>query len=249
MIVGLRNERWTMTFFVVEHTHPLMEQPERVRYYRSHCKIPTEDYQLLLTLHDVNLSTSDCMGVLGRVHGGDTRILPYLKRDVSNERAKIWQAITFRDMDMTVKYFEGRKAENPEYFFAKQKYPATNSVTALLWVDGRTRLLYPNYKDCVFFDTTFCTNRYNMPFSPIVGVNNHLQTIALGCALLQDETTETFRWVFEQWMVAMDIEHPTNIMIDQDQSMATTIEQVFPNICHRCCKFHVFSNARSKLGR
>ena len=50
-------------------------------------------------------------------------------------------------------------------------------------------------------------------------------------------------------MVAMDNEHPTNIMTDQDRAMATTIEQVFPNICHRCCKFHVFSNACSKLGR
>ena len=249
MIVGLRDGRLTVTCFVAEHTHPLMQQPERVRYYRSHRKIPAEDYELLLTLHDINLSNSDCMSFLGRIHGGDPRILPYVKRDVANERAKLREAITQQDMDMTVKYFERRKAENPEFFFAKQKDPATNSVTALFWVDGRTRALYPKYKDCVFFDTTFCTNRYNMPFGPIVGINNHLQTISLGCALLPDETIETFKWVFEQWMVAMDNEHPKNIMTDQDQAMATAIEQVLPNTCHRCCKFHVFSNARSKLGR
>ena len=249
MIVGLREGRLTVTCFVAEHTHPLMQQPERVRYYRSHRKIPDEDYELLLTLHDINLSNSDCMSFLGRIHGGDPRILPYVKRDVVNERAKLREAITQQDMDMTVKYFERRKVENPEFFFAKQKDPATNSVTALFWVDGRTRALYPKYKDCVFFDTTFCTNRYNMPFGPIVGINNHLQTISLGCALLLDETIETFKWVFEQWMVAMDNEHPKNIMTDQDQAMATAIEQVLPNTCHRCCKFHVFSNARSKLGR
>ena len=142
MIVGLREERWTVICFVAEHTHPLMEQPERVRYYRSHCSIPAEDYQLLLTLHDVNLSNLDCMGVLGRIHGGDTRILPYVKRDVTNERAKLRRGLTFRDMDMTVKYFERRKAENPEFFYAKQKDPATNLVSALFWVDGRTRALY-----------------------------------------------------------------------------------------------------------
>ena len=100
-------------------------------------------------------------------------------------------------MDMTVKYFERSKAENPEFFFVKQKDPATNFVTALFWVDGRTRALYPKYKHCVFSDTTFRTNRYNMPFGPIVGINNHLQTISLGCALLPDETIETFKWVFE----------------------------------------------------
>ena len=48
-------------------------------------------------------------------------------------------------------------------------------------------------------------------------------------------------------MVAMDNKNPTKI--DQEQAMATAIEQVFPNICHRCCKFHVFSNACSKLAR
>ncbi|XP_020169055.1 protein FAR1-RELATED SEQUENCE 5-like [Aegilops tauschii subsp. strangulata] len=201
-----------------------MQQPERVRYYRSHRKIPAEDYELLLTLHDINLSNSDCMSFLGRIHGGDPRILPYVKRDVVNERAKLQEAITQQDMDMTVKYFERRKAENPEFFFAKQKDPATNFVTALFWVDGRARALYPKYKDCVFFDITFCTNRYNMPFGPIVGINNHLQTISLGCALLPDENIETFKWVFEQWMVVMDNDHPKNIMTDQDQAMATTIE-------------------------
>jgi hypothetical protein len=104
-------------------------------------------------------------------------------------------------MDMTVKDFERSKAENPEFFFVKQKDPATISMTALFWVDGKIRELYLKYKYYVFFDTTFCTNRYNMPFASIVGVNNHLQTIALGCALLLDETIENFKWVFEQWMI------------------------------------------------
>ncbi|KAE8816783.1 Protein FAR1-RELATED SEQUENCE 5 [Hordeum vulgare] len=60
------------------------DQPERVRYYRSHRSIPSKDYQLLLTVHDVNLSNSECMSVLGRIHGGDTRILPYnIERQVA----------------------------------------------------------------------------------------------------------------------------------------------------------------------
>ena len=102
MIVGIGEGRLTLTCFVVDHTHPLMQQPERVRYYRSHRKIPAEDYKLLLTLHDINLSNSDCMSFLGRIHGGDPRILPYVKRDVANERAKLREAITQQDMDMTV---------------------------------------------------------------------------------------------------------------------------------------------------
>ena len=150
---------------------------------------------------------------------------------------------------MTVQYFERRKAENPQFFYAKQTDTATNSVVALFWVDGRTRALYPKYKDCVFFDTTFCTNKYNMPFAPIVGVNNHLQTVVLGCALLPNEQIETFKWVYEQWMIAMENEHPTNIMTDQDQAMAASVDKVFPHTTHRCCKWHMLHKAREKIGR
>ena len=116
-------------------------------------------------------------------------------------------------------------------------------------MDGRTRALYPKYKDCVFFDTTFCTNRYNLPFTPIVGVNNHLQTGLLGCALVPNEQIETFKFVFQHWMIAMNNEHPLHLMTDQDKAMETTISEALPNTVHRCCKWHVQRKAREKLGR
>ena len=109
--------------------------------------------------------------------------------------------------------------------------------------------MYPKYKDCIFFDTTFCTNRYNMPFAPIVGVNNHLQTVLLGYALLPNEQIETFKWVFQHLLIAMNNEHPLNIMTDQDKAMETTISEALPNTVHRCCKWHVQRKAREKLGR
>ena len=173
------------------------------------------------------------------VHGGDRRKLPYVKRDVSNARSKLRQNQSFQDMDMTVAYFKRRQAENAQFYYATEVDKETNEVTALFWVDGRTRALYPKYKDCMFFDTTFCTNRYNLPFAPIVGVNNHLQTVLLGCALVPNEQIETFKWVFQHWMIAMNNEHPLHLMTDQDKAMETAIKDVFPNTVHRCCKWHV----------
>ena len=137
------------------------------------------------------------MGLLGDAHGGDPRNLGYVKRDVTNQRSKMRSELLLRDLDITIEYFKKRQVENPNFFYATQ-VDSDNAVRAVFWVDGWTRLLYPKYKDCVFFDTTFCTNRYNMPFAPIVGINNHLQTLVLGCALLADETIEGFKWVFQQ---------------------------------------------------
>jgi len=70
----------------------------------------------------------------------------------------------------------------------------------------------------------------------------------LGCALLPDETVETFKWVFEKWMIAMGNLPPDHIMTDQDQQMDTAIKKVFPNTIHRCCVYHVINVAKRKLG-
>jgi len=116
-------------------------------------------------------------------------------------------------MGAILEYFQKLQAESPHFFFAV-KLDAENAVRGLFWVDGRSRELYKCFRDCIFFDTTFCTNRYNIPFTPIVGINNHTQSILLGCALLLDETTKTFVWVLQTLKATMGGMAPTNIMTD-----------------------------------
>ena len=86
------------------------------------------------------------MGCLGSVHGGDPRCLGYVKRDVSNIRTMLRNEVTMRDMSMTLDYFKQREAKNLRFFYASLM-DANKSVRALFWVDGRTRSLYPKYKD------------------------------------------------------------------------------------------------------
>ncbi|KAL2896329.1 Protein FAR1-RELATED SEQUENCE 11 [Bienertia sinuspersici] len=40
-------------------------------------------------------------------------------------------------------------------------------------------------------------NVYDMPCGILVGINNHGKTIFFGCALLRNETTDTFRWLMK----------------------------------------------------
>lgn len=63
------------------------------------------------------------------------------------------------------------------------------------WVDARSTIAYKNFGDVVLFDPTYWTNKYKMPFVPFIRVNNHYQSILFGCALLWDETEETFMWL------------------------------------------------------
>ena len=118
MLVGKRDGAWTVTVFIAEHTHPMVQQIGRRRYFRSHRKVPEEDYQFIQTLHQQNICTAKIMGCLGSVHGGDPRCLGYVKKDVSNIRTMLRAEVSERDMSMVIEYFEKRQAEIPHFFYA-----------------------------------------------------------------------------------------------------------------------------------
>ena len=106
---------------------------------------------------------------------------------------------------------------------------------------------YKCFGDAVSFDTTFQT-KFEMPFAPILGTNHHKQTIIFGCALLFNETIESFFWLFETFLTSMSGKHPSTIFIDQDATMATAIAFVFPDTSHCLCLWHIYLNAAKHLG-
>ena len=76
------------------------------------------------------------------------------------------------------------------------------------------------------FDTTYCTNRYNLICAPFVGVNHHWQNVIFGCAFLLDETTASFKWLFKSFLDSMGNQSPITIFTNQDQAMSNAVEEV-----------------------
>ena len=70
-------------------------------------------------------------------------------------------------------------------------------VRNVFWADARCRAAYEYFGDVVTFDTTYLTNKYDMPFAAFVGVNHHGQSTLLGCGLLSGEDTDSLVWLFK----------------------------------------------------
>lgn len=92
--------------------------------------------------------------------------------------------------------------------------------------------MYKEFGDIVTFDTTYLTNKYDIPFIPFVGVNHHGQLILFGCSLVSNKDTNTFVWLFRIWL-CMHGQALNGIITDQYWSMQNAIEVVFPNTRHR----------------
>ena len=70
----------------------------------------------------------------------------------------------------------------------------------------------------------------------------------LHAALIVDEKIESYEWVFETFLKAMDGAAPRLIVTDEDQSMKVAIEQIMPNTIHRLCMWHIMRKLPEKVG-
>ena len=86
-----------------------------------------------------------------------------------------------------------------------------------------------------------------MPFAPFIEINHHGESIILGCGLLSSEDTDSFVWVFRQWLQSMCGITPKGIITDQCQAMRRAIEIVFPETVHRWCIWHITMKLPVKL--
>ncbi|KAH9782212.1 protein FAR1-RELATED SEQUENCE [Citrus sinensis] len=113
---------------------------------------------------------------------------------------------------------------------------------------SRSWAAYKYFEDVITFDTTYLTNKYDIPFAPFVGVNHHGQYILLGCGLISCEDMETFTWLLAAWLSCMSDSPPLSIITDQDRAMQKAIENVFPTTRHRWCLWHIMKKVPEKLG-
>ncbi|CAD5172099.1 protein FAR1-RELATED SEQUENCE 5-like [Musa acuminata AAA Group] len=150
------------------------------------------------------------------------------------------------DAQVLLEYFKRMQAENAGFFYAMQ-VDNRNCLTNVLWADAKARLSYNYFGDAVTFDTTYRQNKNMIPFAAFTGLNHHGQTVVFGCALMIDKTESSFAWLFETWLTAMFGRHPLSITTDQGKALASAVAKVFPDTCHRLCRWRVLSRCKKKL--
>lgn len=246
MVVTLTAGLWHITRLNLDHNHELTPQGE-TKFLRSNKHMTTEEKMLIRTFNHVKIPNRMIMAILSYLRGGLSAV-PYTKKDVSNFRTSIRKEASINDMMQVMEYFSKKQANDPLFFYSFET-DEDNRVRNIFWADGRCRSYYELYGDCVSFDTTYKTNKYNLPFAPFVGITGHGHNCLFGCAFLKDETIATFEWLFKTLLTCMGGKAPTTIITDQDGAMKAAIASVFPYTNHRNCLFHIMKKAQEKTGR
>jgi len=237
---------WTVQKVVEAHNHYLAS-PKKSHKLRSQRQIVEADIKLIGQIREAGMKPAQVYEFMKEFYGGEDK-MPMSKMDCNNEIGRERrQYLEANDAQTLSEYLRNKQLHDPTFFYAIQVDKEDGRIANVFWADGQSIMDYKCFGDVVSFDTTFQTNKFEMPFAPILGTNHHKQTIIFGCTLLFNETIESFVWLFETFLTAMSGKHPSTIFTNQDAAMAGAIAYVFPNTSHRLCLWHICLNAAKHL--
>nr|XP_015649995.1 protein FAR1-RELATED SEQUENCE 5-like [Oryza sativa Japonica Group] len=238
---------WTVQKVVLEHNHCLVS-PNKSHKLRSQRRVIEADRQLIGQIREAGMKPAQVYEFMKEWYGGADKV-PFSKMDCNNEIGRECKKyLESNDTQTLLEYLKNKQLKDPAFFYAIQIDKEDGRIANFFWADGQSIMDYSCFGDAVSFDTTFDTNKFEMPFAPLLGTNHHKQTVIFGVALLFNQTIESFVWLFETFLTAMSGKHPSTIFTDQDTAMAAAIALVFPNTRHRLCLWHIYLNGGKNLG-
>ncbi|KAH9727253.1 protein FAR1-RELATED SEQUENCE [Citrus sinensis] len=237
--------KWVIGNLILEHNHAV--SPSKSRYYRCNRFISPFVKKQLEINEEAGIKMAQSFKSIV-VEAGDFENVSFLERDARNHVDKVRRLrLGEGDAIAIQRFFQKMQTENDGFYFSIDLDEECR-LKNVFWADPRSRAAYKDFGDVVTFDTTYLTNKYDMPFAPFVGVNHHGQSILLGCGLISHEDTETFTWLFDTWLSCMSWCPPLGIITDQDKAMKKAIQIVFPDTKHRWCLWHILKKMPEKLG-
>uniref|UniRef100_A0A2N9FDM7 SWIM-type domain-containing protein n=1 Tax=Fagus sylvatica TaxID=28930 RepID=A0A2N9FDM7_FAGSY len=242
--MDITDKKWRILSFIEDHNHDL--SPSKSRHFAAFRHISTDTKRRLLINDNAGVRINSSIKA-SVVEAGGYENVTYNQRDVRNflekeRRLKCKEG----DGQALHDYFVRMQAKNSNFYHALDLDDELR-VRNVFWVDARSRAAYESFNDVITFDTTYLTNKYDMPFAPFIGINHHGESIILGCGLLSSEDTDSFVWVFRQWLQSMCDIAPKAIITDQCQAMRRAIEIVFSETVHRWCIWHITMKLPVKL--
>lgn len=233
--------KWEIVDVFKEHNHELC--PADVSVFRSH-KIFKSQKNASRNLHTFRRRKNKLISLAVKHCGGINNLGSMVEDSnfVDKERKEFFSV---EDVGVINKHFMHMHSLNSNFYYATE-LDKEQRLKSAFWADARSKTAYSYFGDVVTFDTAYLTRKYSMPFASFVGVNHHGQLVLFGCALLADETKESFVWLLKTWLAAMQLP-PKAIITDQSKAIRAAVMEVFPECRHRICLSHIFERVSENL--
>lgn len=236
--------KWIIHEFIKDHNHELL--PALAYHFRIHRNVKLAEKNNIDILHAVSERTRKMYVEMSRQSVGLQNVgvvQDGLKYQFDKGRHL---SLDEGDGQVILEYFKRIKKENPGFFYAID-LNEEQQLRNLFWVDAKSRNDYTSFSDVVSLDTSYIKGNEKLPLVLFVGVNHHAQSMLLGCALVADESRQTFVWLLKTWLRAMGGKAPKVILTDQERFVKAAVEEVLPCSCHCYPLWHILEKVHENL--
>ncbi|XP_050369199.1 protein FAR1-RELATED SEQUENCE 5-like [Argentina anserina] len=231
--------------FTTEHNHELT-RPEHRHFMPSHRHVSDYDLAQVNTLRKV--SVKPCLAYEYLVHqAGGHEFVGFTLRDLYNKmQGERKEIMIDGDAQSSIMWMNTQALRDPQ-FYCIFNVDEEGRLANMFWRDEQSLADYNAFGDVLIIDSTYKTNIYEKPLAVFVGTNNHRATVLFGCALLADETEETYMWAVTAFLTSMYGKKPISVITDSDDSMRNAVTTLIPEARHRLCSWHIGNNVTQHL--
>lgn len=125
----------------------------------------------------------------------------------------------------------------------------TSRLTRLFFIHPKSLEFYKKSPFVLLMDSTYKTNRFNMPLLNICAVTGNNMVVQVGLVFMSGEKKPDYKWAMSQWREVMEenqIPEPTAVTTDRETALIAALDELFPYSNHFLCRWHVNMNVLSK---
>lgn len=229
---------------ILDHNHPV--SPAMARFLNSYKQLSGPAKRRLrmggpgtMPVEESSKMPMDKLGELEQLLFGESKHNSFVERG----RLKLQPG----DSEALRLFFTRMQAKNAN-FFNVIDLDDEGCTRNVFWADARSRAMCEYYSDVITLDTSYVASKYDMPLATFIGVNHHGQSVLMGCALLSDETAETYSWLLKSWIACMYGNLPKAIVTDYCRGIQSAVAEIIPGVRHRMCLFQIMRKAAERLG-
>jgi len=164
------------------------------------------------------------------------------RKDVLNERAKIFQA-KFGPRSATQQFLHELEITDGTHY--RLSRGPDGRINRIFWTYQWNIDLLRRFPGLLSVDNTYKVNRFNMPLFQATGITCLGTSFQAFYCLVSDETEASYTWVLDQYRELIreySIPDPFVIITDFDQGLKNAAKNCFPNTQQQICVWHIMKN-------
>lgn len=150
------------------------------------------------------------------------------------------------DIGLIVNRLSHLKLTDDRWDFAVHTKP-DGTVSRLWWINPYQRTLAGIYGDILVLDVSEGRNLYDYYLTSFIVVDGEGNSRNIAHAVSEQQDEHTFCWIFRQMNKHLSISKFIGIFTDRGTGIDPAIREVWPNIFHGLCLWHIQKNITENL--